>query len=132
LSPDGARLLQLTINAAMGFDSFLVMRHGMQAASDTDRLGCYFCNDVIAPTDVCCVSRVMYIACCSRPPAGLPTCTCILLLQSTKDRTLDQQCTVTRPGLSFMAAALATELCISVLQHPDGYVPQASCMPGAY
>jgi hypothetical protein len=56
----------------------------------------------------------------------------VLLLQSTRDRTLDQQCTVTRPGLSFMAAALATELCISVLQHPDGYVPQARCMPGVY
>jgi ubiquitin-like modifier-activating enzyme ATG7 len=64
-------LLQITITAALGFDSFLVMRHGpgpfssahantssvdMENLAQTDkggkRLGCYFCNDVVAPTDV--------------------------------------------------------------------------------
>lgn len=70
--------LQITITAALGFDSFLVMRHGagpfnsnhglkdeaVNAVStdlgninlaDRDgrqRLGCYFCNDVVAPIDV--------------------------------------------------------------------------------
>lgn len=70
--------MQITITAALGFDSFLVMRHGpgpfssshdsktetansllqdmsKLALSEIDggrRLGCYFCNDVVAPTDV--------------------------------------------------------------------------------
>lgn len=76
------------MNAALGFDTFLVVRHGMKRANpsamDTgetgapsssaaapapaaaaaaaaaswkssipgDELGCYFCNDVVAPGDV--------------------------------------------------------------------------------
>uniref|UniRef100_A0ABI7XL93 Ubiquitin-like modifier-activating enzyme ATG7 n=1 Tax=Felis catus TaxID=9685 RepID=A0ABI7XL93_FELCA len=108
---------KLVINAALGFDTFVVMRHGLkkpkqQGAGDLCpghlvapadllgsslfanipgyKLGCYFCNDVVAPGD------------------------------STRDRTLDQQCTVSRPGLAMIAGALAVELMVSVLQHPDG------------
>ena len=39
---------KLVINAALGFDTYLVMRHGSRHGS----LGCYFCNDIVAPADV--------------------------------------------------------------------------------
>ena len=45
---------KIVLNAALGFDTYVVMRHGV-AADDGDAatLGCYFCNDVVAPGDVC-------------------------------------------------------------------------------
>lgn len=79
---------KLVLNAALGFDSYLVMRHSPLEMKD--RLGCYYCNDVVAPTD------------------------------SLTDRTLDQMCTVTRPGGALMASSLAVELLVSILQHPEG------------
>ena len=47
----GASKNKIVMNAALGFDSFLVMRHGSRQ-NDGNILGCYFCNDVVAPTDV--------------------------------------------------------------------------------
>ncbi|GFQ84270.1 ubiquitin-like modifier-activating enzyme ATG7 [Trichonephila clavata] len=92
---------KIVVNAALGFDTFLVMRHGFRQFSDASGdnqpsssldenydLGCYFCNDVVAPGN------------------------------SVADRTLDQQCTVTRPGISYVAAGIAVELMVSILQHP--------------
>nr|XP_057911533.1 ubiquitin-like modifier-activating enzyme ATG7 [Doryrhamphus excisus]XP_057911534.1 ubiquitin-like modifier-activating enzyme ATG7 [Doryrhamphus excisus] len=130
---------KLVINAALGFDTFVVMRHGLKKAqvgqnacsgdasaslscssassssSSTPagsapsvtgsslfsnipghKLGCYFCNDVVAPGD------------------------------STRDRTLDQQCTVSRPGLAMIAGALAVEMMVSILQHSEGGYAVAS------
>ena len=58
---------KLVINSALGFDSFLVMRHGVknpnnkislketnyQASKiESENLGCYFCNDIVAPGNV--------------------------------------------------------------------------------
>jgi ubiquitin-like modifier-activating enzyme ATG7 len=125
---------KLAVTAALGFDGFVVMRHGAPPAAAGDdggggaaraaadaaaagggdkqqherssmaaagpaagaaagagpRLGCYFCNDVVAPAN------------------------------SATDRTLDQQCTVARPGLAPIAGALAVELMAALLQHPAG------------
>ena len=54
---------KIVLNAALGFDTFVVMRHGLKGdAKLGNGLGCYFCNDVVAPTDVglpvtCVVAR---------------------------------------------------------------------------
>ncbi|KZO99225.1 E1-like protein-activating [Calocera viscosa TUFC12733] len=95
------------MNAALGFDTYLVMRHGPRQGTAPPsgtteppkhaRLGCYYCNDIVAPSD------------------------------SLTDRTLDQMCTVTRPGLAPIAASTAVELLVSMLQHPLGiHAPPSS------
>lgn len=44
---------KIVMNAALGFDSYVVMRHGSETKErGAASLGCYFCNDVVAPGDV--------------------------------------------------------------------------------
>lgn len=74
------------VNAALGFDSYVVMRHGVA----NDGIGCYYCSSVSAPGD------------------------------SMIDRTLDQMCTVTRPGLAPVAAGVAVELMVDVVASGGG------------
>lgn len=45
----GAAYDKLTISAALGFDSYVVLRQGR----NSENLGCYFCTDVVVPADVC-------------------------------------------------------------------------------
>jgi ubiquitin-like modifier-activating enzyme ATG7 len=44
---------KIVLNAALGFDTYVVMRHGLKTMQEGEvELGCYFCNDVVAPADV--------------------------------------------------------------------------------
>ncbi|GAA6006191.1 Atg7p [Rhodotorula paludigena] len=111
----GAAKGKLVMNVALGFDTFLAMRHGLppsdSAATTPDstpavpgapyrgQLGCYYCNDIVAPMD------------------------------SLSDRTLDQMCTVTRPGIASIASSTAVELMVSVLQHPLGACAPSDIAP---
>lgn len=79
------------INVALGFDTFVVMRHGLKQ-QNKNRMGCYFCNDVIAPVD------------------------------SLSGRTIDQQCTITRPGVSSIASSIAVEILASIYNHPEKFL----------
>lgn len=48
---------KIVMNAALGFDSFLAMRHGKGTPeAGGQELGCYFCSDVVAPADVSCLA----------------------------------------------------------------------------
>lgn len=103
---------KIVLNAALGFDTYVVMRHGAppQDGSQTT-LGCYFCNDVVVAADVSYPLSFL-----PSPPKKQPLT--IPNKQSMKDKTLDQQCTVTRPGVAAIASALLVEVLASILQHP--------------
>lgn len=86
------KLGKICVTAAIGFDTFVVMRHGSinktdnNANNSNEKIGCYFCNDIVSPVD------------------------------TTFNRTLDQQCTISRPGVSAICSGYASEIGISLLQ----------------
>lgn len=44
---------KIVMNAALGFDTYVVMRHGATPEDGNEEtLGCYFCNDVVVAADV--------------------------------------------------------------------------------
>ncbi|GMI43478.1 hypothetical protein TeGR_g6162 [Tetraparma gracilis] len=112
------------INVALGLGSWVVVRHGRgidppteiplaeadESAEQTyerannldkERLGCYFCSDVVAPAN------------------------------SMTGRTLDQQCTVTRPGLAPIAASMGVELMVGMAHRTaDGDKGALGDVPG--
>ena len=132
---------RLVINVALGFDTYLVMRHGVDAGAqlcghraqhssdahagagagagagvgdvvqgggpvtsegtgpDAARLGCYFCNDVVAPAD------------------------------STRDRTLDQQCTVCDRGDMKCARGCLCVLVVCLRAHARLCRSRAQALP---
>ncbi len=103
---------KICITAAIGFDTFVVMRHGInknqyrnkfnkrdyidnieKALEENEihsNIGCYFCNDIVSPVD------------------------------TSMNRTLDQQCTISRPGISGICSGFASELGISLIQKGSG------------
>lgn len=53
----GKSMGKIVMNAALGFDSYVIMRHGVkiekiEGQESGEELGCYYCNDVVAPGDV--------------------------------------------------------------------------------
>ena len=97
------------VNLAVGFDSWVVMRHPLASTSSLpkssyhqekdqlpiDQIGCYFCTSIEG------------------------------VVNTVKDRQIDERCTVTRGGTSAVSSAYAVELAISLLTHPDGFFASA-------
>ncbi|KAA0157194.1 hypothetical protein FNF29_00546 [Cafeteria roenbergensis] len=125
------------INAALGFDSWLVMRHGLDATRPVSGALAPPASPPLEPTEATrdspAAERSVLAATSSAAAAGAgavsstgpaPTVGCYFCsdvvgpLNTTRGRTMDQQCTVTRPGLAPIAAAHAVELLVNMAHHP--------------
>ncbi|VDK45522.1 unnamed protein product [Anisakis simplex] len=140
---------KLTISVAMGFDSYVVIRHGLSIPVDRSAAETISCEDIFESgdsTDTESSSKLLSGMNASRragdqssaaydesyekaftaddlviPGSELGCYFCSDVTapgNSILDRTLDQQCTVSRAGVSMIAAGMAVELLASVLQHP--------------
>ncbi|KAL7242275.1 hypothetical protein ACSBR1_014775 [Camellia fascicularis] len=96
---------KITVTAALGFDSSLVMCHGAGPLRSTYD----FKADVVNTLS----SEIRNFSETQR------------IDWSTANRSLDQQCTVTWPGFAPIASALAVELLVGILHHPHGLYAKA-------
>lgn len=89
------------ITAAIGYDSFVIINHSSILKDNHNNItnisACYFCNDIISPID------------------------------TSKNRTLDMQCTISRPGISSICSGLAVELFIDDIES----INKATKMPNS-
>lgn len=95
----GALYNKLCLSIGIGYDSFVIVRHGKYGdgfydkireggkadEKDKENVGCFFCSDYLPPSD------------------------------SMSNRTLDQQCTVSRPGISMISCGIGIEMLINSL-----------------
>ncbi|KAF9823835.1 hypothetical protein SFRURICE_013372 [Spodoptera frugiperda] len=75
-------------------------------------------NNIKIITEAIAEHDVIFLLLDTREARWLPTLIAAHYGKSLKDRTLDQQCTVTRPGVAAIAGALAVEILVGLLQHP--------------
>jgi ubiquitin-like modifier-activating enzyme ATG7 len=128
---------KLVVTAALGFDDFVVVRHGapplrggadtpwpaeelaeleeLEEGGDAEKAEEELGDLAAAPGQA---ERLGCYFCNDVHAPG----------DSLTGRALDQQCTVARPGLSGVAGALAAELAVATLAHPAGVAAPA---PGA-
>lgn len=78
--------------------------------STQHQLGCYFCNDVVAPRDSLTDRTLDQVR-------GLFD---VFISSSSSSSSLCflKQCTVTRPAVSMLASSLVVELMVGVVHHP--------------
>ncbi len=107
----GALHNKLVLSIGIGYDSFVIVRHGKYGEDFGENLekclkdptqedylkdlnkndiGCFFCSDYLPPND------------------------------TMSNRTLDQQCTVSRPGISMVSCGIGVEMIVNALH--DGKI----------
>lgn len=104
------------INVALGFDTYVVMRHGTvpSSSSASSSSSCAHLQD---PHTVCAGDKSTYARALSSNQLACYFCSDIVgPMDSMTMRTLDQQCTVTRPAVASIASAIAVEVLAGIYQ----------------